>query len=434
MNEEYTPDEMLQWLEQEFKEERGYEVKTYSDDYLPARVPLYCKKEVEGEITDEVVIEVTTNKTISKEVFFPSLDVNKRGKKVTLSEVSPVRFYQYYFPKAKIFYAYPDYVEENDKFNDFKDVCVKRGIGLLKVSKRRIEEMVRSRSLFDEICEQLIDDKKKHEDILGTIGDYLENYLDYFVYYPDPVYRRSAIIEKKPGKISRVLIDKLQDLKNIQYASKLIELAYSYRDELRDDLDIVLSYTKELWKERLGLKYPEIQRHLEEILLRDNMYRDHFVHQFQVFLIGAYILEKMYETKDFSGAIQSFESNHECKIEDAWLAASTYHDFNYGLQNFDKWLLQFFSDTLSIKNEEAKEHLNTLNLDAVMVRESLSDIIIKMVKLLKVDENTEKKAIRFFYEKAVRDRNHGLLSALSILKLCNLNSASRRGYVSPNTS
>ena len=55
-----------------------------------------------------------------------------------------------------------------------------------------------------------------------------------------------------------------------------------------------------------------------------------------------------------------------------------------------------------------------------MVRESLSDIIIKMVKLLKVDENTEKKAIRFFYEKAVRDRNHGLLSALSILKLCKI--------------
>lgn len=40
----YTREEMLHWLIKHFKE-RGYEVTPYSDEFKPARVPLYCKKE-----------------------------------------------------------------------------------------------------------------------------------------------------------------------------------------------------------------------------------------------------------------------------------------------------------------------------------------------------------------------------------------------------
>ena len=41
-----------------------------------------------------------------------------------------------------------------------------------------------------------------------------------------------------------------------------------------------------------------------------------------------------------------------------------------------------------------------------------------MCGLLDLDEMTEKKAMKFLYEKTTRDRNHGVLSALSIIKLC----------------
>lgn len=502
MSEEYTREKMLEWLEKHFKD-KGYEVTPYSDEFKPARVPLYGKKKgkicwskipgadnkrlqgflikyfdynwvknvtfgktnngrtilIHGdkrsaEITireeedkvkfiiddgriynltkrrdkkkdelyifyiDEIIIEITTARFITKDDFFRSIPVGEPPNELTILEASPVRFFQYYFPTARIYYAIPDYVNKDDKFDEFKEVCVNRDIGLLETSQKKIKEIIKSTLLSDQICKQISKPKLSQEDTRERIGDYLENYLHYLVYYPDPQYRRSAIMKKIPGKISLFLIDKLQDLKHIQYADKLIELSSTYRDELRDDYDMVLDYINKLWGERLGLKYPGIQRHMEEILLRDEMYRDHFVHQFQVFLIGAYIIEKMYETKGFVKILEDFEKEHKCKIEDAWLAASTYHDFNYGLQNFDIWLLQFFSDTLSINNEEAKENLNTLNLDAVMVRESLSEIIIKMDKLLDLDEMIEKKAMKFFYEKATRDRNHGVLSALSIIKLC----------------
>lgn len=153
---------------------------------------------------------------------------------------------------------------------------------------------------------------------------------------------------------------------------------------------------------------------MESILQRNEVYREHFVHQFQVFLIGAYVLDNIY-----SEIAKEFYKKYKCRIETVWLAASTFHDFSYGLQNFDIWLLQFFEDTLRIKNSQTKENLNFLNIDSAMIRESLYDKIVKITGLLKSDwaENEKEDVIRFLYEKAVRDRNHGVLSAISLLKL-----------------
>ena len=411
MNEEYTRDQMLQWLEQYFKI-RGYVVDTYSGEFLPARVPLYCKKK-KGNKTEEVVIEITTDKIIRRDDFFPPLSIGS----VEIPEASPVRFYQYYFPKTMIFYAYPDYVEENDEFIKFKTVCEKRGIGLLKTSKTETKEVLKSHSLFSEICTQLVDDKKTPEEIEEIIGDYLENYLHYLVYYPDPVYRRRAIsrrTKKDREIISFTLIDKLSELRNIIYKDDLMELASGYRQKSGDDYDIAEKYVTTLWKNYLGLDYPNIQRRVENILQRDEKYREHFVHQFQVFLIGAYILDTMY-----SGIASKFKEKYDCDIETVWLAASTFHDFNYGLQNFDTWLVQFFEDTLRIKSKQTKENLNLLNLDAAMIREALYDKLTKIVNQLncKLEDDEREKVFLFFYEKAVRDRNHGVLSAISLLKL-----------------
>ncbi len=417
-NKEYTRDEMLKWLEREFKEERKYRVETYSDDYLPARVPLYCKKEKGGKITDEVVIEVTTNKIIKKEDFFPSLPVNKRGKKVELSEVSAVRFYRYYFPKARIFFAYPDYVEENDEFKEFKKVCSKIGIGLLKTSGRVIVEEKEAipRSLFDEICKQLVNNKDSPADIRNIVEDCLENYLDYLVYYAAPEYKRRAIIGRTEGDISLVLMDELAKLKNIAFKEELKNLASGYRQEDRDDYRIALETIKKLWSGKdvqdtnysgIGVEYPEIQRLLEDILLRNPEYRDHFLHQFQVFLLGACIIDRLYGNEK---CIEEFEHQYKCPIEKAWVLTSTYHDFNYSIQEYDLWIKEFLNQALNTSG-----NLSSLKLGAAFIRENF---------LLKTGEICAALNLKmghivmnFFYEQATAKRNHGLLSALSLLKL-----------------
>jgi len=417
MSREYTRDEMLDWLKKHF-EKNKYEVEQYSDEFLPARVPLYCKKE-EGSEIDEVVIDFTTDEIISKDAFFHSPSIGG----VTILDASSMSFYQYYFPKAKIFFAYPDYVKENDEFNGFKKVCEKKGIGLLKVSEREIKgtkdhvkEVGNARPLYNEICNEL---SLKKEDIKNRLEYHLRNCLHYFVYYPEPVFKRRAIIGRTEGNISFVLIDKLCELKNIAYKKILIKLASEYRQETRDDYQIALDTIKKLWSgedvqdpdyKGIGVEYPEIQRQLEDILLRNAEYRDHFLHQFQVFLLGTCIIDKLYSNKE--KCLTEFSSLYKCPIEKAWLLASTYHDFNYSIQQYDLWIKEFIAQAL---NTTGKGNLSPLKLDAAFIRENFLLKTKEICKALNLEMNNV--VMNFFYEQAVNKRNHGLLSALSLLKL-----------------
>ena len=415
----YDSDEMLDWLKQHF-EQKGYQVQLYSEELLPARVPLYCVKEEHGSERNEIIIEFTTDKIITKKDFFPTLNIPSKNTPteppLEISEVSSVSFYQYYFPKSKVFFAYPDYAQENAHFESFKKVCEKKGVGLLKTSETTIEETLAARSLFAEICNELIENAEKPHNIRSIVGDLMENVLHYLVYYPNPVYKRRAIAgetEKGKKRLSFSLMDKIGKLKKVAYKNDLKPLA-DYRQKDKDDYDLAKDCIGQLWKKRLGLNYPDIQISIENILQRDNVYREHFVHQFQVFLIGIYILDCIY--KEVS---EEFKKTFGSGIEDVWLAASTFHDFSYGLQNFDTWLMQFFEDTLRVRCKQTKESLNFLNLDAAMIREELFEQISKIASQLNGNERQEnkRKTIRFFYEKAVRDRNHGVLSGISLLKL-----------------
>ena len=157
-----------------------------------------------------------------------------------------------------------------------------------------------------------------------------------------------------------------------------------------------------------GVKYPEIQRQLEDILLRDSRYRDHFLHQFQVFLLGAYIIDKMYACK--SKCLKDFKKKSGVPIENAWLFASTYHDFNYSIQRYDTWSQEFFSQALSTSCQ-----LSSLKLDSAFIRENFLLKTGEICELLGIE--MDNVVMNFFFEQATMERNHGLLSALSLLKL-----------------
>ncbi len=412
---------MLGLVEKHY-ENLGYKIHRYADIFLPARVPLYCEKK-EGDEISEIVIDITTDRIISKDIFFPDLTVHG----VKIPEASSVRFYQHYFPKAKIYYAYPDYVQQGNEFNEFKNTCRKRAIGLLKTSSAGIEEVLGSRSLFDKICAQLLKNKKTRENIEKVVGEHFENYLHQLVHYPVPDYKRRVIIRKgeEDIRISFMLLKKLQELRNIKYRKKLKELTSNYfQKETRDDFEIASDYVEELWKEYLGLEYPNpsIQIKFEEIFSKEYGYREHFLHQFQVFLLGACIIDRLYDSRQEE--IQSFLKSYEVPIEIAWLAASTYHDFNYSTQKYQSWLIEYLEEVLKFKSSHVRTELGKLNLDVAVVRENflltsekLIDIICK--KYLEKPEMARDKINLFLYEKIVRQRNHGLISSLTLLKIYN---------------
>lgn len=413
---EYTTNQMIDNLKIYSQEilkfpEKG--IIDYPKNIGPVRVPLYCINKEGDKTIDEMIVDIIIAKSIKKNKIFPTIPVED----ITLLDAAPVCFYQYYFPKAKIFIAYPFYLKKDSEFDEVKKICIKKGIGLLEVTNDTVEKKVESKLLVDKINGDIRNRKSRNKSIRDIIADYLENYVINLVYYPDPVYRRRAIIRRSvedEDKISLRLIDKLSELKNILYKDNLIKLSDGYRQKARDDYDIAETCISNIWEKYLGLKYPKIQRRIENILQRNELYREHFVHQFQVFLIGAYILDKLYPEIN-----QDFEDKYKCKIENSWLLASTFHDFNYGLQNFDVWLLEFFKDTLRIENRQTKDKINVLNLDAAIIRESLFEkveIIVNRI-IRENDAADKKKIIDFFYEKTVTDRNHGVLSAVSLLKL-----------------
>ncbi len=423
----YNLEDMIDWLITYFNE-KGYEEKKYWSEFRPARVPLYFKKEV-GDKVDEIVIDLTTDAIITEKIFLQEQEISG----IKIDDAAPVNFYQYYFIQAKVYFVFPDYAKDKTKgFKKFKSRCGYKGIGLLKIgSETKIEEILKPRPMLDTICAEL--GLKKSDEKIDKLEYHLRNCLHYFVYYPGSIFTTKGIAYIHPEKPRRNYIgyqitDLLSTLKNIAYKSYIMDLSKRYRitgnrsggkiflrKKLgRDDFELASQAVTKLWDKYLGLKFPNIQQKIDIILQKDQTYREHFVHQFKVFLIGSYILDLFYPI-----IASKFSTQYKCNIEKVWLVASTFHDFSYGLQNFDTWLTYFFEETLKVKEYQTKENLNLLNLDAAMIREAIYGNIIKIVENLPFDLKKENKEplIRFFYEKAVTDRNHGILSAISLLQL-----------------
>jgi len=423
MNCEYSIDDMLLWLQRYFKS-KGYDTIDYDDRFLPARVPLYCKKEDDdGHIYDEIVIDVTTDSSIKKEDFFPSLPI----KSVIIPDASPVRFYKYYVPKAKVYYAIPDYYENNSDFINFKNCCANHGIGLLIASENEVKEEIEPKSLLNDICTDIISNGVSNPLIENIISKHLENYIHQLVYYPEPNYKRRAITRRHKDdiRINMMLLKKLQYISNIKYKDSLCELTSNYlMKETRDDFEIASYYVEILWKKYLKIEYPnpDIQINFEEIFVKEFGYREHFLHQFQVFLLGAYIIDKLYDARKDS--FNEFEKLYGVPIENVWLAASTYHDFNYSTQKYGSWLIEYLTGVLRFENKRVKRELSKINLDLAIIRENYLStceiVILNLINKYKdISEDEKNKLCQFLYENIAQKRNHALISGITLLKIYN---------------
>jgi len=431
MNSIYTVKEMTNWLSFYFEKE-GYETEVYSDKFLPARVPVYARKKSgkgKSEADNEVIVDVINSHTIKRTDFFYNLSIPRTLVKggIELNDASSSTFFQYYFPKAKVYWAYPDYLSEDVEFSKFKDFCQDYKVGLFKVGKTTVEEIISPIPLIDISFEEFREATlpiqeylEKHNENLGkkliqdmqnslykTLDLHIEETNKYLIYYPEPVYKRREIIGRTEGRnISLTLIDRIAEIQHLEYGDILQELAVGYRTRIEDDYDIALELIKKLWN-KIDLEYPEFQKDFEPVLLLNPRYRDHFLHQLHVFLLGCYVIDKLYTDE----SISSFQQKFGNPIENMWLLASTYHDYNYNIQNYNEWIATFFKNTLFLDKNPS-----SLNLDECYVKE---DYMFKTKELCDTFDNLtmDKTTVLFFYDKIIDEKNHGLLGALSLLKL-----------------
>ena len=414
---EYTRDQIIEPLKQYFTR-LGFKCESYFEGLGEVRLPLYCFKKQEDEI-QEVCIDIITERTISNETYFPKI----RSQKVTIENACSIKFFQYYLPRAKIYWAHGHYVSKDRDYDKFKTTCQKNGIGILEVSDQDVQVLQEAVSLHEILGSQLeeeIDGAAKEcriteevtQSLLSLVGRLEDEYLHYLVYYADPQFRRRAIRGRHDTPdLSLILMNKLQEIKHLQYHEVLVQLAMNYRNENRDDPEIALQTIQGLWKSQLQIDYPDIHKESELVLLLNPNYRDHFLHQFQVFLLGTLIVDKLYNTTP----IQTFEQSCGSKFEDAWLAASTYHDFNYSIEKYEEWMTSFLERTLHVSDPQ-KDLPFTLDLEKIVIRD---EFLSKMKGLCaSINYNLDDCFLKFILGRVAWDKNHAVLGALTFLNKC----------------
>jgi len=82
----------------------------------------------------------------------------------------------------------------------------------------------------------------------------------------------------------------------------------------------------------------------EPLLGTDVQYREHFIHQFNVFLLGYYLINKKSPLrKKFISHLQNI--NPDYNLEDVlkvWFITAMFHDFNYSVEKMEDWLESYF--------------------------------------------------------------------------------------------
>ena len=225
--------------------------------------------------------------------------------------------------------------------------------------------------------------------------------------------------------LSQPLMDKLSKLEKISYKANIKTFREHCYETTGNLYNIIMDTLRDLWVKKYekedAYRRFEIYQEFEKVLFKDPRYRDHFIHQFQVFLSGLPIIDKyqMEIENAYSGIFDS-----KIDIDFSWLLASTFHDIGYPVQQFDKWMNSFFSDFLDVK-----EIPTSIDLGKLLLIRNFQDYLDKLTSLYSAlyqlnggthwkynsPHRIDHELRRMFSSKLIEERNHGIISALILL-------------------
>jgi hypothetical protein len=239
-------------------------------------------------------------------------------------------------------------------------------------------------------------------------------------FFDEYVHEVADILDPRAGRsyIDRRVLDNILELKHVKCGNTLRPLVNDHlSDKDISDYDFCENTTKKLWDEYVGIPYSNLLKFFDPILAEvvpGGRYRDHELHQFQVFLTGLYIID-------------NYQDLFTAKYKDpelSWLIAATSHDLAYPIQYYNRWTGNFFQQMF---NTPDTENMGTFELKSRFIDQSflncLGDIIGLFKKLHFEEELTvdwlakENKIIQFFHKRATEKMNHGVLQAFSLIKV-----------------
>ena len=262
------------------------------------------------------------------------------------------------------------------------------------------------------------------EKLKDAISKKAEDFVLFFEEYVlDAVDSIAGMSPAQFGKIyiDRELLNLALKLENVSYQNELFELITSHLIEPFSDYAFTKRCFQNLWKMNFNEDYPLTLRNFEFMLQQFfPTYREHFIHQLQVFLLGTIILNHLFKNPKNLFETSDIDDKQKVNIYKGWLLASSIHDFTYPLQRYDEWSGRFFKDQLDINRL-----LSFSELKNIYFEEDLSGCTENIISELKgcfvVSDSWERDRFcniirRFCYFEKTEKKNHGLMGSFYIQK------------------
>jgi len=370
-----------------------------------------------------------------------SLEVVKKAKKVTVNYYwvfwvvlsndpglkKRLLFYQFYLSRVSEPYRVKMIiVTASDASQDLRNKLQKIaqenkfGLWIVNITKNEPTQTLPPKTFRDRMEEEFKEPqdnevKKKFPEGIRNRAKDLAMFFD--TYVRDAVEAIVGITPEEAGKryIDRKVLDLAFDLVKVSYRQKVQDLVTEHLSKKTNDYDFVTHAFTSLWREsKFPIVYSDFLKTFEPALFHlsaggGKTYRDHYLHQFQVFLLGLHIIDKFYEKLKFDRV-----------KEMQWLVASSSHDVAYPVQLYDGWSKRFFKKVFGISDVGSAD-LKSQFIDKTLLScmGYLVDSLCKTHMGRSLAGNwlgDEKDLVKFFYKKITMVKHHCVLSAISLLK------------------
>lgn len=221
-------------------------------------------------------------------------------------------------------------------------------LGMIKIENHKLSDSIRKLNTFNKSKVYCFTDK--HKEILTILADSVVTAIQNILYKAD-TYKKiygTEILKK----IDELEIESPQINKEIQrqlkeFYSRLeieiediggIDRIYNKVTRLVSDIAQVLNLYEALdIIDNIGPAF-------EPLLGTDVQYREHFIHQFQVFLLGYYLINKKSSLrKKLINHLQNINPNYNLEdVLKVWFITSMFHDFSYSVGKMEGWLKNYF--------------------------------------------------------------------------------------------
>jgi hypothetical protein len=385
------------------------------------------KLNIEPNVPVDLILEIETEEANEEKVkekvfyytFFLAISIDKFPD--TLEK--RVSFYQYYLSRIisskrlEIILISPFYTSEIGLIFLKENGLKENGIGYWQFTDQGKEPRIISKSSPLRSIMKNEYRTKKPKDAALFFDKYVHNAVNAVVGVKIEDFGKRFIEDKSYSPI--------YDLSSISYHEDLKSLVSEHLTDKNDDYEFVNETFTHLWRKHTGIFYPMLLKEYEPSLQnifadvgseKDKIYRDHYLHQFQVFLLGLPIIDRYYDL------FKKYE-----KPELIWLIASSAHDIGYPIQLYDDYSEKFFKKFLNIsRNPKIVE----LELKSKFIEDDflsytgyiVCELCSKHLNRPELKSNwlaQENDLIKFFFNEIAVKKNHALISSVSLLKLIN---------------